>query len=163
MASFTDTVLGLHMDVPVGWEAQRTEQFTLILFAPAQDGYRANLGVNEGRLDPPTPDNLKKLIVDSEAEQQSTYNQYRTLSRRDVTIDGHTAHIRHYEWSDTGTGLTFSQLQAFILVEPHLYVIDGSSLKQHADSFIPQLEQIVTSIRVLPEPATETAPAQTGA
>ena len=150
MAVFIDDVLNIQMDVPVGWEAERVEQFALIFFAPAHDGYRVNLGFNIGRLDPPVLDSLKTLIDDTQAEQQRTYNEYALTRGEAWLLDGYPAYTRHYTWHDTGTDLRFAQIQAFVYYEPHLYVIDGSSLQQHADTYLPMFDAIIRSLHFLP-------------
>lgn len=151
MASFFDEALMISLDVPAGWQAERTDELELLILAPVVDNYRPNLGFTLRRLDPPTLETFHKLIADTQADQQRTFNGYVLNRAEDRTIDSRPAHTRYFEWTDAESGLHFAQFQTFIFVEPRIYIIDGSALIQHADVALPFLDSIVAGIRFIPD------------
>jgi hypothetical protein len=158
MSSYFNQELQLSLEAPSNWVAGSTGEFQLMLMAPPEKEYRANLGFNVRALDPASQAELDKIIRESQKKQADTLADYRLNRDATFMLDNRPTYMRFYEWKDPGLGLHFSQLQALVLVsEDTVYTIDGSSLKELEDKYLPILEHMVSSIRfiALQAPAEE--------
>jgi hypothetical protein len=125
----------------------------LLLVGPLEHNYRTNLGFNVRRLEPASQAELERIIQATRKTQATDLADYRR--NRDLTfmLDNRPAFMSFYEWKDAKLGLHFSQLQALVLVaESIVYTIDGSTIKELEEKYLPILEYMVRSIRFIPLP-----------
>ena len=147
LVSYFDQEMMISLQIPEGWQIGHTDQFLRIYLAPAEDNYQVNLGMNVNQSNNAPAEAMDQLLQQTDQQRQQQDPTYKQTSYEKLEIDGNQARLRHYSWSDAGSGLNFSQVQALILKGPLLLVIDGSSLKQHEKSYIPLLDSVIKSIR----------------
>lgn len=151
MSSYFNQELQISLEAPSGWSAGKTDDFELLLIGEPENKYRANLGINVRSLETASQAELEKIIRETQRSQAANLNGFRQSRDQTLMVDNRPAYIRFYEWRDQSLGLQFSQLQALILVtEDTVYTVDGSSLKELEDKYLPILEHMVHSIRFIP-------------
>lgn len=144
------TNIGLSIEAPEGWQAGGTADFQVLLAAPAEQDYNANLGINQIQSRNATVEMLENELNNIDQQQAQQYQSYKQTALKKETVDGAPARLQFYEWLHPESGLFFSQLRALILRDPDtLYVVSGSSLKQLEKQYIPLMEHLISSIKFL--------------
>jgi len=151
MYRYFDKDLQLTIKIPQGWHPAVNEAFKLIIFAPLQDNYQANLGLNLNQLEPATLPSLKELF--EQAQQQQKRHKYYQLTRFEpLQIDGCDGFLQGYDWLDESSQLHFSQLQVAVLLnppDPSILSISGSSLMLYKTEYLDVLEKMINSIQLI--------------
>lgn len=148
MKAYFDQEMGLSLQMPSDWDAAETNQFPLVLLAPPEDGFRANMGFGVSPMNPPTPEHLQHIITRTRHDRQQDYDHFEFINEARFMHRGFPGHIERYRWTLDNTGAALQQVFALILTGPDaLYNIHGTTLEQHADKYVPLFEQIVYSIR----------------
>lgn len=148
--SYYDDDIGVSLQMPTNWEAGATDQFPLILMAPPENGFRANLSFSIKDLNPPTPEHLQQTIDAARASRQDSYDGFELVSEQRVMIDNFPGHIERYHWTMDHTGQAMTQLFALILTGPDaLYGMHGTCLRDAEDTYVPAFESIIQSMRFI--------------
>lgn len=150
MTRFISTELELSLDIPQDWKPGQTQTFQLVLLAPEEGNYQANIGFNYKTLEPPTLPALYNLYQETSRQQAQKYQKYRQTRLEEISIEGNKGYLRTFEWETTDGAHYFSQIQAGILIaadQPTILSISASSLKQFEAKYIPLLENAIRSLK----------------
>jgi hypothetical protein len=151
MQSYFDHELRISLEMPESWTTTSTEVFALVLLAPEQDGYRANLGFSRNELAVPDPERLEEIIAETKEDQKVEYTAFQQTEEKRFWQDGLPAYWQCYEWQPEENDLHFSQIFSLIVAGPDLvYDIHGATLKHLEDRHIPIFRHILHSIRYIP-------------
>jgi len=149
--SHFDRGLGISLERPADWEVGRTDDFPLALLAPAEAGYRSNIGFS--RAEPPatTPEVLDATLAVARDQQRAEYPGFEELGEARFEQDGFPAVLQLYRWQPPGAPEPFTQIFALVLTRDHgLLEINGATLRSLEERALPALQAIVRSIRFIP-------------
>ncbi len=148
MKAYFDQELGLSLQMPVDWEAAETNEFPLVLLAPPEDGFRANVGFGISALHPTTPEHLQQVITRTRQDRQRDYENFEFINEARFMQTGYPGHIERYSWTLETNGAALEQVFALILTTPDtMYNIHGTTLRQYTAQYLPIFEHIIFSIR----------------
>jgi len=149
--SYFDPDIAVSLEMPADWEAAATEHFPLLLMAPSEQAFRANLSFSVETLDPPTPANLQLMIDQTRADRRQTFEGFQLVSEQRMMQDNFPAHIEYYHWNMDGSHIPMTQLFALILTAPDaLYGLHGTCLQSTEDTYLPIFTAIIRSLRFIP-------------
>jgi hypothetical protein len=147
---FADHDVGLEMSIPHGWTAAATEDFPLVLLAPEDHGFRANVGVRPGVLDPPTPETFEELVQRTKAVRQDQLPEFVVVAERVGPQAGCPGWQLRATWEDGGLQLT--QITQIFVAEPaRLFEVTATCLKTVEQEYLPFFRQILDSWVILPD------------
>lgn len=153
LASFAHEGLLVSLRVPDGWDAQEITAQQVRFFGPEQpdhDDYRPTMSFQRGE-----PEGAGEAWFDAfcaaARERLETYTGYAFRRHERFTLpDLVECDATWYEW-DAEPGMRFAQVQALISVDvTRMYLINGATLLPLADEFLPQFDQVLHDIRLLP-------------
>lgn len=148
MKAYFDQELRLSLQMPATWDAAETIEFPLVLLAPPEKGFRANVGFGISALHPTTPDHLQQVIARTRHDRARDYEQFEFIREMRFMLAGFPGHLEHYRWTLETNGVGLEQIFALILTGPEgLYNIHGTTLQEHAAQYLPIFEHIIFSIR----------------
>ncbi len=151
-------------NLPDPWEATRIDSVAregqvsttigMRYFAPPQpglDGYRPTLSITCGE-----PEGYGEEWFDRfcEGRLENTRKQFDgfTLNRHDRFMLSSLclADVLWFEW-DAEPGLRFTQMQALIQADRYrMYVVNAATRTECGETFLPQFEAVLRSVRILP-------------
>lgn len=146
--SFYHKELNVSIKVPTSWEIGNNEDFQLILIAPVDDGYRANIGLNIYEFTGGDRAQFEKAILTSKENLETEYRNYKMLQEDQIWIDGLPAYHQRYEWT-TEQDAHFVQTLTLIFVPDRLYEMNGTSKAGLGEKYLDLLEEIITSLRIV--------------
>jgi len=154
-ASFAHEGLLISILVPESWEAEEISPEYIRFFAEAQkeyDDYRPTLSIRRGEPAGAGEKWFEEFCLRSLEKLEKEYREFKHLySDRFPLSSFADLHIAAYEWSPEPDRI-FTQIQAMIYhTRYNFYLINAAALKPLADIFMPQFEQAIRSIRILPE------------
>jgi hypothetical protein len=142
--------LGISLSAPEGWEAGGTNDFKLLIAAPPDHDFRANIGFNVVQSTNATPAMLDTEIGNLDRQQTQQYKKYRQTAVLSENIDGKPARLQFYEWLHEQSNNQLCQIRGLILRDPStLYIISASSLKQLESKYIPLMQKVINSIKFI--------------
>ena len=151
VVSHFDRGLGISLERPSDWEVGRTDAFPLLLLAPAESGYRSNLGFSRGEAPSASPAVLDATLALAREQQRADYPGFDELAVLRFEQDGFPALLQLYRWQPPGAAEPFTQLFALVLTRDHgLLELNGATLHSLEARALPALEAIVRSIRFIP-------------
>lgn len=150
--TYADPDLDISLEVPEGWDGSENQFFTLFLAAPAEAGFRANLGINSGSMEPPTLAQLQQLFEQAYAEQQRTQLNYKSVKTEKFEVDDCPALLRQTERTEETAKLDLTQIQVLLLAKSGLvYNISASCLRKNQEKYLPAFNHIIKSIKFAKE------------
>ena len=146
---FADHDVGLEMSVPHGWTAAATDEFPLVLLAPEEDGFRANVGVLVGELVPPSPEGLQARIEATKATRLAELPRFQVVAERAGPQAGQPGWQLRATWEHGERELT--QITQLFVAEPErLYEVTATCLRPLESVYLPVFREILDSWVVLP-------------
>lgn len=141
---FADYDVGLEMSVPIGWTAAAAADFPLVLLAPDDHGFRANIGIRTGALDPPTPEAFQDLTRRTKAARQAELTGFTVVAERVGPQAGYPGWQLRATWDDGGQKVT--QITQLFVVEPaRLVEVTATCLEESERSYLPLFRQVLES------------------
>lgn len=160
--------IGVELGVPAGWSRQGDEDADEVRFlAEPSEGYRTNLTLSAGRLDPPTPAGFEDLIAQVPASLGARHPDAEVAEPRRFAHHGRPACVFRLRWrpSSPPPGAdridTFEQLLVLVVLEPdegRLLQLDATTIAPLAETHLPLLQAIIETVRPLPTSADEVSP-----
>lgn len=145
---FADHDVGLEMSLPLGWAAAATDEFPLVLLAPEEQGFRANVGVQVGVVDPPTAEAFQARTEATKAARRAELPGFEVVAERVGPQVGHPGWQLRATWDADGLELT--QITQLFVVEPaRLYEVTATCLQGTEKTYLPLFRQILDSWVVL--------------
>jgi hypothetical protein len=149
--SYYDPDIAISLEMPLDWDAAASDQFPLLLLAPPQDNFRANMSFSVQELDQPTPEHFKAVIRQTHADRRRTFTDFQLVSEKRILQDNFPGHIEHYHWTMDDTHIPMTQLFALILIGPDaLYGIHATCLRDTEQTYLPIFNAIIHSLRFIP-------------
>lgn len=150
--SYYDPDLSVSLEMPMDWEAAANDPFPLILMAPPEGDFRANLSFSVQVLEPPTPEHLQQLIDQTRAERRQSFAGFEPVSEERLMQDNFPAHLEVYHWTMDGSGVPMTQVFALILTAPEaLYSLHATCLRGLESHYLPVFRGIIQSLRFIQE------------
>jgi hypothetical protein len=151
MLSLFDDELMLSLMVPRHWEAVRSEEFPLNLFAPEEQGYRTHLSFGLDQISPPTLAEFQNVLQRIYYDEGLSLEGYNLTQGSACTLAERPAFVAYYDWHAAEIKADISQLDALIFTGTSVvYKVHGYTLKTQTDVFMPVLENVISSIRFIP-------------
>lgn len=159
LVSYYHEGLGISIKVPTSWSGQLFEEARVRLLGPpevAHNDYRPTMDIVAGVPDGDSDEWLKALFAQAGEKMSQTYPQFVLEDEsRTMTSNERPMYIRHYRWTEAGTGLQFAQVQALMLQDSDtLFLINGATLKALASEHMPIFDTVLASLRLIPTEAT---------
>lgn len=146
-ASYPD--FGISLDLPDGWAIAATPDFPFLLLAPAERGYRSNLGFSRSEQRHSTADDMENAIAAAHADQKANYEQFAQTDERRFELDGCRAYLQTYTWKPDTAPEPFVQVYGLVLTDHNrLIEINGATLSSLSSRMLPQFELILQSMRI---------------
>lgn len=142
--------LKITVEVPDGWQTTSNEDFQLLVLAPSEADYRANIGFDLTKLESNKLAEITQMLEQSRQEQEANYAEFEQTGLKEINLNGHRGYLRYYNWFYEESNLHFSQIQAFVFVAPNVPIVlgaSGSCLQQYAQKYLPILEDIIVSVK----------------
>jgi hypothetical protein len=141
--------LGVDITVPAGWERVQTDAFPVAFLAPEELGHRTSVAFSNEEFDPPTREGLAAGIAMLRRAQASQYEGWELLDERELEVDGRYCYLEHYRWTmEVDPPLWMAQLVALVVMRPGVLLkVDGACLGQLSSTYLPMLDEVVTSLR----------------
>lgn len=147
---YHDTEVGVALEIPAEWNAGSTPDFALVLFAPEEQGFQANLTFTLSPFHPPTHERLWGLIQDTRQDRMDAYQGFTLIQEERMIQDQCPGYIETYYCEMDDTHLPLFQLFAIILAgEDALYTLHGTALRSTQAVYEPLFRQMIQSIRFL--------------
>lgn len=148
-SSFFSKPLSLSVQVPVTWEVASNDDFTLLLIAPEENGFKANIGINGYSFTGEKKD-FEKTIEQFKVDLQSDYPEYKLLSEEECWIDGYPAYHQLYSWySNEQDCIVFQTLSLICDTQTRLYQVNGTCLEGQNSKILNLIEKIAGSVRII--------------
>ena len=148
--SYYDADVGLSLEMPTDWDAAASDQFPLLLIAPPEQDFRANLSFSIQELIPPTPEHFRLIIKETRADRRRDFVDFELFSDQHILQDNFPGHIEQYHWKMDETHVHMTQLFSLILTGPDaLYGLHGTCLQSTEDHYLPIFIAIIRSIRFI--------------
>ncbi len=146
---FADPDVGLEVPVPRGWVAAATDDFPLLILAPEDDGFRANVGVLVGVLVPSTPEAFESRVAATKAERAARLPGFHVVAERTGPQAGNPGWQLRATWDMDGRTLT-QVTQVFVAPPARLYEVTATCLQQAEQAYLPVFRSMLDSWVVLP-------------
>lgn len=155
--------VGVEVGIPAGWAREGGPDDTGVRFlADPQEGYRTNLALSAGALDPPTPAGFEELIAEVPRSFTARHPDAEVLAVRRFVQQGRPACVFRLRWNPASPppGVTridtFEQLLMLLIVDPEqgrLVQFDGTTIAPLAEQDLPLLQAILETARPLADAA----------
>jgi len=148
--SFYNEELSISINVPIGWDVVKSNDFPLALLAPEKEDFRVNVGFNLYQLPGEDKDKFEQAIQSTKKVLKDEYDQYQLINEEQVWIDGYPAYHQENSWVDEDMDQGYFQTLTLIYVLPdRLYEIIGTSLLAEKEEHIERLRAIIDSFRFI--------------
>ncbi len=144
--SYFNDDLNIQLELPEGWTTSKNEQFPLILFAPAENDFRANMTVSMRELKPPTQAHFEDLIHKTRVDHEKDYAGFSLIEEEKWMQDEFPAYQEVYHWNSDDNNIPLTQIFALMMTGPDaLYSIHCTTLRSLEATYLPQFKAIIKS------------------
>lgn len=148
--SYFDPELRVSIELPAGWDVASSDDFPLLLLAPLDHGFRANVGFYERSLEPATVAGFVATIEQMKAEHERDFDAYEMVGERRAVQDGRPAHLVRCRWDHDDPAVRLSQVSALYAErEDRLVVVYCTALAEREGEYLPQFQRILDSLRFI--------------
>jgi len=148
LRSHFDPDLMVSIELPDDWDIGSTDEFPLLLLAPIDQGFRANVGFSQRALDPPTEEGFLAAIDQLKTEQARDFDGYELVGERRHVQDGWPAYLVRCRWDLEEGPTRVAQVAALYAVGPTRIVeVHSTALVALETSYLPVFQQILDSMR----------------
>ncbi len=149
--SYFDPDLMVSLELPDDWETGATDDFPLVLLAPADHGFRANVGFSQRALDPPTKDGFVAAIEQLKSEQERDFAGYELVGERRHVQDNCPAYLVRCRWDLDEGSTRVAQIAALYAAGPERIVeVHATALAELESEYLPVFQQVLDSLRFVP-------------
>jgi hypothetical protein len=153
LASFAHEGLGLSLLVPDDWEAEELAPNQVRFFGPVQpdlDDYRPTMSFTVGEPEGFGDDWFDAFCADALDRLRTSYEGFELIDTERSTLSSLAPlHAIWYRWQPE-PALRFAQVQALVAVDAtRMYLVNGATLVQREDAFLPRFAAVLGSIRIL--------------
>jgi hypothetical protein len=143
-----DEDLGVAIAVPDGWEVTSSDEFHLLLLAPVDHDFRANIGVSRSELDPPTPEHLAEVVDRVREERAREQRTVHLEGERPVVQDGASGWMLRSRWEVEDAPVEVIQISGMFLTPAGaLFQLHCTTLSEAADTYLPVFRDVLDSLR----------------
>ena len=145
--SYFNDDINIQLNMPDDWTTAKNEQFPLILFAPQENDYRANMTVSVRELKPPTQEHFEELIKKTRIEHEQDYKGFDLIEEDKWMQDEFPAYQEVYHWNSDEEDIPLTQIFALIMTGTDaLYSIHCTTLQSLEATHLPQFKAIIKSL-----------------
>lgn len=154
-ASFAHEGLLISLLIPEEWEAEEISNEYIRFYAEASkdfDDYRPTMSIRRGEPAGEGDRWFEDFSAKSLEKLEDSYRCFKHLYSDRFSLSSFSdLHLAAFEW-EPEEGPAFSQIQVLIYhTRYNFYLINAATIKPLADTYIPLFEQVIRSIRILPE------------
>ena len=143
-----DEGLEVALEVPEGWEVTSSEEFPLLLLAPVEQEFRANVGVNRSPLDPPTVEHLADVVEEVRAKRAAEGRTVVLEGERPLVQDGAAGWLLRSRWLPDEPPVEVVQIAGMFLTDAgQLYQVHCTTLAATAEVHLPAFKAVLDSLR----------------
>jgi hypothetical protein len=144
--SYFNEDVNIQMELPEGWTTSKNEQFPLILFAPQENNFRANMTFSIRELKPPTQEHFEDLIGKTRVEHEQDYKDFALIEEEKWMQDEFPAYQEVYHWTSDEGDIALTQIFALMMTGPDaLYSIHCTTLRSVESTYLSQFKSIIKS------------------
>lgn len=146
--SYYDEDLGVSLEMPVKWAIIEHDVIPLVIMAPVEKKFQANMTFVVKELEIATPEAMQIVIESARNDRMESYDNFELVHEERLIIDNSPAHMEYYHWTMDNTGTPLTQLFALIFIgNDMLFSIHATFLRKLEDTYLPPFEHIVKSLR----------------
>lgn len=155
--------IGVEVGIPAGWAREGEPDGDQVRFlADRVDGYRTNVALSAGVLDPPSPAGFEQLITAVPGSFTARHPDAEVLTVRRFAQHGCPACVFRLRWTPAAPPPgaarvdTFEQLLVLVVTDPEqgrLVQLDATTIAPLAEQHLPLLQAILETVRPLADPA----------
>lgn len=154
LASFAHEGLGLSLLVPASWEAEEVAANHVRFLGPPQtdlDDYRPTLSVTVGEPEGFGDAWFEAFCTAALDRLRTSYEGFELIDTERYTLSSLApVNATWYRWQPEPE-LRFAQVQALVAVDAtRMYLVNGATLVQREETFLPIFDQVLHSMRILP-------------
>jgi hypothetical protein len=139
--------IGLELDVPDGWDIERSDELPILLMAPTESGFRANIGVSTGPLVPPSAERLAEVVAQAKQLRAETAEGYEIEDEWRLLHEGAAGWIVRARWKLDEPAITVVQVSALFLTRSGtLYQVNCTALADLASDYLPAFAEVLESL-----------------
>jgi hypothetical protein len=143
-----DQGLGVAIGVPDDWEVDSSEEFPLLLLAPVDHDFRANVGVSRTELDPPTPEHLAEVVERVREERAREKRVVHLEGERPIVQDGASGWMLRSRWELEDAPVEVIQISGLFLTPAGLlFQLHCTTLSEAAETYLPVFRDVLDSLR----------------
>jgi hypothetical protein len=142
---FSDDV-NIQLEMPKSWTTAKNEQIPLIIFAPQENDFRANMTVTMRELKPSTQEHFEDLIRKTRVDHEADYKGFTLIEEAKWMQDDFPAYQEVYHWNSDEDNIPLTQIFALIMTGPDaLYSIHCTTLRSLEATYLPPFKAIIKS------------------
>lgn len=146
--SYYDEDLGISLEMPVKWGIIEHDVIPLVVMAPMEKKFQANMTFIIKELELATPEAMQIVVESARNDRIESYDNFELVHEERLIIDNSPAHIETYHWTMDNTGIPLTQLFALIFIgNDVLYSIHATCLRKLEETYLPRFEHVVKSLR----------------
>ena len=136
MVSYFHKEFSISLLKPEDWKIESKDIFPLILFAPKESGFSANIGFIKSQLHPPSSEHLRKKIAEIKQNQKLQYANFAQIYEKEIWLDSYPAYFQQFEWTSKKYNKNLSHIFGLIMTgEDALFEVNASSLKELSKNY----------------------------
>lgn len=148
--SYFDPDLRLSIELPATWDIGSTDEFPLVLLAPDEGGFRANVGFSDRAIDPPGKHGFTAAIEQLKTEQADDFDSYELAGERRLVHDGRPGFMLRCRWDLEHGPTRVAQIAALYAVsDERLVEVHCTALAELESSYLPAFHALLDSLRFI--------------
>ncbi|NJL12921.1 MAG: DUF1795 domain-containing protein [Microscillaceae bacterium] len=138
MQKYTLSSMGISFEIPEDWKIRENPDFPLILFAPEEKDYQANINFRWHRQSVLNPDEFEALATQAH-HQLSQLAHYEEKQKQKIFLSNLPAYLLSFSWKmDESPFVRFSQLHILTATGPqNVLEINAATLYDLAPKHFP--------------------------
>lgn len=143
--------MGISFEIPEDWKIKENPDFPLILFAPEEKDYQANINFRLHRQAVPNPEVLEALARQAH-HQLSQLAHFEEKQKQKFFLSNLPAYLLSFSWKMDETSFAqFSQLYILTATGPHAVLeINAVTLYDLAPKHFPVFKSFLQSMAIVP-------------
>jgi hypothetical protein len=145
--TYSNETINIELKMPDKWKHSYSEQFPVILIAPKELGYQANITFSVRDLKPPTQKHFEALIQSTREERMRDYTGFELVEELRWWHEGFPAYREIFHWNTEERNIAITQMFVLIMTGPDaLFSIHCTALRELESSYLPMFQAIIESL-----------------
>lgn len=148
--SYFNKKLNISVLFPDNWNISKNENFEIFTFDNEIDGFKANIGFSENRIQTSNPQEFNNKINEIKNFQYQNYKDFRRISEEKLFIDNYPAYKQIFEWNYVEEQKLLNHFFGLILHENNrLLEFNAVSLISNSQNYFELFDYILKSVRFI--------------